>query len=95
MTKLTTDLCGQNGCQNEGAKAGAIFSSLHEELSIFIDHGWFVFATVMRDLVYNIALTFETASDVQDILHHNWRGSLSLDEDEDHDACPRASPRRV
>ena len=80
MTKLTTDLCGQNECPNERSeKAGAIFSSLHEELSIFIDHGWFVFATLMRDLVYNIALTFETASNVQDICDANFSTKAGVD----------------
>ena len=60
MTKLTTNLCGRSEC--------------HEELSIFIDHDWFVFTTLMRDLVNNIAedakdtaLTFEIASNVQDL----------------------------
>ena len=55
MTKLTTDLCTQNECENEAAKARAILSSLHEDLSIFIDNDRFVSATLSRDLVYNIA----------------------------------------
>ena len=38
MTKLTTDLFEQNECENGEAKARAILSSLHEELSIFIDN---------------------------------------------------------
>ena len=48
-------------------------SSLHEKLSTFIDNDWFVFATLSRSLVYNIAadakdtvLKFEIASNVQD-----------------------------
>ena len=50
-----------------------ILSSLHEELSIFIDNDSLVFATLSRDLVYNIAadakdtaLKFEVPSNVQD-----------------------------
>ena len=73
MTKLTTDLFAQNECENEEAKARAIPPSLHEELSIFIDYDWFVFATLSRDLVYNIAadakdtaLKFVISSNVQD-----------------------------
>ena len=50
-----------------------MLSSLHEEVSIFIDNDWFVFATLSRDLVCNIAadakdttLKFEIPSKVQD-----------------------------
>ena len=50
MKKLTTDLFVQNKCENEEARARAILSSLHEELSIFIDNEWFVFAKLSRDL---------------------------------------------
>ena len=39
-----------NECENEEAKDRAIFSSPHEELSIFIDNDWFVFATLSRDM---------------------------------------------
>ena len=73
MTKLTTDLFAQNECENEEARARAILSSLNEELNIFIDNDWFVFATLSRDLVYNIAadakdtaLNFQIPSNVQD-----------------------------
>ena len=74
MTKLTTDRFAQNECQNEEAKARAIHSSLHEELSIFIDNDCLFFATLSRDQVCNIAadakdtaLKFEIPSNVHDI----------------------------
>ena len=51
MTKLTTDLFAQNECENEEARARVILSSLHDELNIFIDNDWFVFAALSRDLV--------------------------------------------
>ena len=73
MTKLTTNPFAQNECENEEGKARASLSSLHEELSIFIDNDWFDFATLSRDWVYNIAadakdtaLKFEIPSNVQD-----------------------------
>ena len=73
MTKLATDLCKQNECEHEESKARAILSSLHEEHCIFIGNDWFVFATLSRDLVYNIAadakdtaLKFEIPSNFQD-----------------------------
>ena len=102
VTKLTTDFCAQYEFQNEEAKARAILSSLHEELSIFIDKDRVVFARLSRDLVYNIAadakdiaLKFEIPSTTQDLRRNvvlqSWRGSPSLDEGEDHVACPRVS----
>ena len=60
MTKLTTDLFAQNKCENEEARARVILSSLHDELSIFIDNDWFVSATLSRDFVYNIAADAKT-----------------------------------
>ena len=73
MTKLTTVLCAQNECEDEEAKVRAILSSLHEEFSIFIDNDWFVFSTLSRDLVCNIAadvedtaLKLEIPTNVQD-----------------------------
>ena len=73
MTKLTTDLFAQNECENEEARARVILSSLHDELSIFIDNDWFVSATLSRDFAYNIAadakdtaLKSEIPSNVQD-----------------------------
>ena len=60
-------------CQKEETKTRAILSSLHEELSIFMGDR-FVFATLSRDLVYNIAagakdtaLKLEIPSNAQDI----------------------------
>ena len=86
MTKLTTDLCAQNECQNEEAKARSILSSLHEELSIFIDNDWFVFATLSRDLVCNIgavakdtALKFGIPSNVQDICDASFSPKAGVD----------------
>ena len=107
MTKLTTDLCAQRECQNEEAEVRPILSSLHAELSIFIHTDLFVFDTLSRNLVYNIAgdakdttLKFGTLWNVQDIsdavfLLQSWRGSRFLHEREDHDACPPASLCRV
>ena len=92
MTKLTTDRCVQTEYQNEEAMARAILSSLHEELSIFIDNDRSVFATISRELVSNIAadgkdtaLKTEIPSNVQDncgaiFIFQSWRESLSLDE---------------
>ena len=55
------------------ARARTILSSLHEELSIFIDNDTCVFATLSRDVVHKIAtdaketaLKFEIPSNFQD-----------------------------
>ena len=73
MTKLTTDLVAHNECENEEARARLIFSSLHEELTIFIDNDRCVFAALSRDVVHKIAadaketaLKFEIRSNAQD-----------------------------
>ena len=65
-----------------------MLSSLHEEVSIFIDNDWFVFATLSRDLVCNIAadakdttLKFEIPSSktlATQFSLQSWRGSPSF-----------------
>ena len=77
MAKLT---------ETEEARARAILSSLHEELSIFIDNVWFVFATFSRYLVYNIAadakdttLKFEIPSNVQDTCNAIFSSKAGVD----------------